>query len=187
MRRRIKSFFSRIVNTIAENFARTVVTAVREGEERQFANSAVTRQSEPVNPKIAEPTSEALTQGIRVVVQSMYLPDQSSPEDEQYTFAYTVAIANEGSAPAQLRTRHWVITDAKGDVRDVKGDGVVGKQPLLQPGEAFEYTSGCVLATPVGTMEGTYQMFRDDGSQFDAVIAPFTLASPLFRRDRILN
>src|SRR5262245_29851372 len=127
---------------------------------------------------VAEPKSTAVTEGVRVTVQSLYLADQSAPEDDRYVFAYTVAIANEGLRPAQLRTRHWVITDGRGGVEEVRGDGVVGEQPRLGPGETFQYTSGCVLTTPVGTMHGSYRMFRDDGSYFDAVIAPFSLASP---------
>jgi ApaG protein len=122
--------------------------------------------------------STALTQGIRVTVRSQYLAERSSPVSGQYAFAYTVRIANEGGVPAQLRSRHWVITDGDGKVQEVRGDGVVGAQPLLKPGQTFEYTSWCMLATPHGSMEGTYQMVRDDGSHFDARIAPFPLALP---------
>jgi ApaG protein len=136
---------------------------------------------------IAEPTSSALTDGIRVTVQSLYLPDQSMPENAQYVFAYTVAISNEGPNTAQLRTRHWIITNGKGEIEEVAGDGVVGEQPRLGPGESFQYTSGCVLTTPVGTMHGTYQMARDDGDSFDAAIAPFALASPVMIGDRAVN
>lgn len=127
---------------------------------------------------VAEPTSVAVTDGIRVRVQSHYLADQSSPRDDRYVFAYTITITNEGAWPAQLRTRHWIITDGRGAVEEVRGDGVVGEQPRLMPGQSFQYTSGCVLTTAVGTMHGTYRMWRDDGSYFDAVIAPFSLASP---------
>jgi ApaG protein len=130
-------------------------------------------------PTVAEPTSSATTEGIRVRVQSLYLPDQSSPVDDRYVFAYTITISNEGARTAQLRTRHWVITDARGEIEEVRGDGVVGEQPRLQPGQTFQYTSGCVLQTPVGTMHGSYRMWRDDGSYFDATIAAFSLASPL--------
>jgi ApaG protein len=133
---------------------------------------------------LAEPTSSAVTQGIRVTVTSTYVAEQSAPDQGRYVFAYTVAIANEGGAPAQLRTRHWVITDAGGKVEEVRGDGVVGEQPRLGPGQRFQYTSRCVLTTPIGTMHGTYQMRRDDGSGFDATIAPFSLASPT---RRVLN
>lgn len=131
-----------------------------------------------VRPTVAESTSNAVTEGIRVRVQSQYLPDQSSPRDDRYVFAYTITIANEGLRTAQLRTRHWIITDGRGVIEEVRGDGVVGEQPRLAPGQSFQYTSGCVLTTAVGTMQGTYRMWRDDGTYFDAVIAPFSLASP---------
>jgi ApaG protein len=98
-----------------------------------------------------------------------------------------VKIANEGSRTAQLRTRHWIITDGRGVVEEVRGDGVVGEQPRLDPGETFQYTSGCVLQTAVGTMQGSYRFFCDDGSSFDAAIAPFSLASPLGARESVLN
>lgn len=111
-------------------------------------------------------------------MQAQYVPEQSSPRSRRYVFAYTVRIANEGDEPAQLRSRHWVITDGDGKVEEVRGPGVVGQQPLLRPGEQFEYTSGCVLTTARGEMHGTYQMFRPDGSAFDAVIAPFALGLP---------
>ncbi|WP_428262611.1 Co2+/Mg2+ efflux protein ApaG [Haliangium sp.] len=137
---------------------------------------------------VAEPTSTAVTDGVRVVVRSVYLAEQSVPEDGRYVFAYTVAIANEGDLPAQLRTRHWVITDGNGGVEEVRGPGVVGETPRLLPGQSFQYTSGCVLRTSIGTMHGSYQMFRDDGSHFDAIIAPFTLAVPMRdSRDRVVN
>ncbi len=122
--------------------------------------------------------STAITQGIRVSVASAYVPEQSSPKSRRYVFAYTITISNEGTATAQLRTRHWVITDGNGKVEEVRGPGVVGQQPLLNPGDHFEYTSGCVLETPRGQMHGTYQMFRSDGTEFDATIAPFSLALP---------
>ena len=122
--------------------------------------------------------SNALTDGIRVTVRSFYVPEQSAPRAHRYVFAYTVRIANEGTVVAQLRTRHWVITDGDGLVEEVRGDGVVGAQPTLKPGDHFEYTSGCVLKTPRGTMHGTYRMHRTDGKVFDATIAPFALALP---------
>jgi ApaG protein len=122
--------------------------------------------------------SNAITDGIRVTVKSVYVPEQSAPRAQRYVFAYTVRIANEGAETAQLRTRHWIITDASGKVEEVKGPGVVGHQPTLRPGEHFEYTSGCVLRTPRGEMRGTYQMHRPDGRAFDATIAPFILALP---------
>jgi ApaG protein len=124
------------------------------------------------------PVSTAITEGIRVTVKSVYVPEQSAPRAHRYVFAYTVRIANEGAEAAQLRTRHWVITDGAGKVEEVRGPGVVGHQPMLKPGEHFEYTSGCVLQTPRGEMRGTYQMYRNDGRMFDATIAPFTLALP---------
>jgi len=120
----------------------------------------------------------SVTDGIRVRVQSHYLADQSSPRDDRYVFAYTITISNEGTRSAQLRTRHWIITDARGTVEEVRGDGVVGEQPRLAPGQSFQYTSGCVLATPIGTMQGSYRMWRDDGSFFDAQIAAFSLVAP---------
>lgn len=140
-----------------------------------------------MRPTVAEPLSTAVTEGIRVTVRSQYLPDQSSPEDDRFVFAYTVKIANEGTHTAQLRTRHWIITDGRGVVEEVRGDGVVGEQPRLGPGQTFQYTSGCVLQTAVGTMQGSYRFHRDDGTWFDAAIAPFSLASPTKTRDSSLN
>jgi ApaG protein len=122
--------------------------------------------------------SEAVTQGIRVVVSSAYVPEQSTPRERRYVFAYTIRISNEGTAPAQLLSRHWIITHGTGHVEEVKGPGVVGAQPKLAPGQSFEYTSGCVLTTPHGTMHGTYEMKREDGSTFQATIAPFSLSMP---------
>lgn len=122
--------------------------------------------------------SEAITRGIRVRVQSTYVPERSSPREARYFFAYRVQIANTGTQAAQLVSRHWVITDGEGRVEHVRGPGVVGEQPLLQPGESFEYTSFCPLATPIGSMHGSYQMVAADGSRFDAEIVPFTLAVP---------
>lgn len=126
----------------------------------------------------ATSNSTSTTQGIKVSVQAVYVPEQSSPRMHRYVFAYTVKIANEGETPAQLRSRHWVITDGDGRIEEVRGPGVVGQQPYLEPGDQFEYTSGCVLTTPRGEMHGTYQMHRPDGSQFDANIAPFDLMLP---------
>ncbi|MBL9024117.1 MAG: Co2+/Mg2+ efflux protein ApaG [Myxococcales bacterium] len=122
--------------------------------------------------------SVAVTEGIRVSVKSEYVAAQSVPRSKRYVFAYTVKIENEGTSVAQLRTRHWIITDGNGKVEEVRGPGVVGQQPTLKPGEHFEYTSGCVLETPRGTMRGSYQMRRGDGSEFDATIAPFDLLLP---------
>jgi len=115
---------------------------------------------------------------ITVTAESQYLADQSRPDDERYVFAYHITIRNTGSIPAQLISRHWIIKDADGHVQEVRGLGVVGHQPLLQPGESFEYSSGCILTTPVGTMHGSYQMAADDGTQFEAPIAEFALAMP---------
>jgi ApaG protein len=122
--------------------------------------------------------SNAITNGIRVTVSSNYIPAQSAPKARRYVFAYTVRIANEGTEAAQLKSRHWIITDGNGKVEQVRGPGVVGEQPMLRPAEHFEYTSGCVLETPRGSMEGTYQMQRADGTEFDATIAPFALMLP---------
>ena len=122
--------------------------------------------------------SVAITQGIRVSVESQYVAEQSSPRARRYVFAYTVRIQNEGTRAAQLRSRHWIITDGDGRVEEVRGPGVVGQQPFLRPGEHFEYTSGCVLQTPRGQMRGTYQMVDENNEGFDATIAPFELRLP---------
>jgi len=122
--------------------------------------------------------SNATTESIRVTVKSFYVPEQSAPRAKRYVFAYTVRITNEGRMTAQLRTRHWIITDADGNVDEVRGEGVVGAQPTLRPGQHFEYTSGCVLRTPRGRMRGTYRMHREDGHIFDAEIASFELHLP---------
>jgi ApaG protein len=123
-------------------------------------------------------SSEAVTKGIRVQVQSEYAAEKSRPAQNEWFFLYTVTISNEGPEPVQLVTRHWIITDGTGHIEEVRGPGVVGQQPTLQPGESFEYTSGCPLTTPFGMMEGTYQMVAASGEQFDAKIAPFTLSEP---------
>ena len=115
---------------------------------------------------------------IRIQVVTDYIDDQSEPESDRYVFAYTITIANNGEVPARLISRHWVITDANGKVQEVTGDGVVGEQPHLNPGEEFRYSSGAVLETPVGAMQGLYRMEADNGVNFDAPIAPFTLAVP---------
>ncbi|MCW8844352.1 MAG: Co2+/Mg2+ efflux protein ApaG [Gammaproteobacteria bacterium] len=115
---------------------------------------------------------------IEVEVESEFIPGQSSPDEKRYVFAYTITISNRGSVPAKLLTRHWLITDGNGEIQEVRGDGVVGVQPHLKPGQSFQYTSGTIIKTPVGTMQGSYQMVADDGSKFDAVIAPFSLAVP---------
>jgi len=115
---------------------------------------------------------------ISINVSTTYLAEQSDPSADRYVFAYTITISNVGTVSTQLISRHWIITDAENVVQEVKGLGVVGEQPLLQPGESFEYTSGTALATPVGTMQGTYQMVAEDGNKFDAEIPLFTLAMP---------
>src|SRR5689334_22976755 len=120
--------------------------------------------------------STALTNGIRITVKSRFLPEQSGKG--RWAFAYTVRIENVGTVTAQLKSRHWIITDGNGKREEVKGDGVVGNQPTLRPGEKFEYTSGAVLQTPHGSMHGTYRMVLDGGRQFDAEIAAFPLTQP---------
>ena len=119
-----------------------------------------------------------VTNNIEVDVETSYIADQSAPDQNRYVFAYTVTIRNEGSAPAKLLTRHWIINDANGNVQEVHGEGVVGEQPYLRPGDSFRYTSGTVIETPVGSMEGSYQMITDDGHPFDASIPAFTLSLP---------
>jgi ApaG protein len=114
----------------------------------------------------------------RIQVATNYISEQSEPESGRYVFAYTITIANTGEMPARLMSRHWIITDANGKVKEVSGDGVVGEQPHLNPGEEFRYSSGAVLETPVGAMQGLYRMQADNGVSFDAPIAPFTLAVP---------
>ncbi len=115
---------------------------------------------------------------ISVTTRTQYLADQSDEAADRYVFAYTITIRNTGAAAAQLVSRHWIITDANGKIQEVKGLGVVGEQPKLAPGESFEYTSGAAIATPVGTMRGSYQMVAEDGTKFDAPIPEFTLSIP---------
>lgn len=115
---------------------------------------------------------------IEVAVKSAYIDSQSEPESNRYVFAYTVTITNSGSVAARLLTRHWIITDANNKIQEVRGSGVVGEQPYLAPGMSFEYTSGTVLETPVGSMRGSYQMIADDGVEFDAQIPTFVLTMP---------
>jgi len=122
--------------------------------------------------------STAVTDGIRVEVSSAYRPERSEPQRQRWLFSYTVTISNQGQAPAQLVSRHWIILDGNGQRVDVQGDGVVGHQPRLEPGQSFEYTSYCVLQTTHGSMRGTYQLVRDDGDRFDAEIAQFPLVVP---------
>jgi ApaG protein len=115
---------------------------------------------------------------IQVSARTAFIPEQSDLENNRYVFAYTITITNAGNVPAQLVSRHWIITDANNQVQEVRGLGVVGEQPLLRPNESFQYTSGTAIATPVGTMRGSYQMVAEDGRQFDAPIPEFTLSVP---------
>lgn len=115
---------------------------------------------------------------IDVKVEPAYIAEQSDPKKDHYVFSYTVTIRNNGSIPAKLLTRHWIITDGDGQTQEVKGDGVIGEQPLIPPGKGFQYTSGTFMNTPFGTMHGTYQMVSDDGEKFDAEIPAFQLAVP---------
>ncbi len=115
---------------------------------------------------------------IRVDVETNYVEEQSDPRERRYVFAYTITLRNEGQVPAKLLSRHWIITDANGKVQEARGDGVVGEQPHLKPGQGFRYSSGTMIETPVGAMQGTYQMVGDDGERFDAPIPPFRLAMP---------
>ena len=123
-------------------------------------------------------TSEAVTRHIRVEVRAHYTEEHSDPLQQHWLFLYTIRITNEGYETVQLISRHWRITDGAEQVQDIKGLGVVGQQPTLAPGEAFEYTSGCPLGTPFGSMEGTYQMVTTEGERFDAKVAPFALSGP---------
>ena len=132
--------------------------------------------SESAEPRSG--TSEAVTRGIRVSVEAVYSPPHSRPSQQQWFFVYTIRIANEGDEPVQLVSRHWIITDAVGAVEHVRGLGVVGEQPVLEPGEMFEYSSGCPLTTPSGDMHGTYQMVTGEGDTFDVEIARFSLEAP---------
>ena len=121
------------------------------------------------------PMSEAVTNGVRVEVLSRHAPENSRPHQGEWVFQYTVRITNQGTETVQLISRHWIITDALDHVEEVRGPGVVGEQPVLAPGESFKYSSWCPLKTPTGMMHGTYQMLREDGTQFDIEIAPFAL------------
>ncbi len=119
---------------------------------------------------------------IRITVETQYIEAESNPEANRYIFAYTITIENHGDIAARLLSRHWIITDSNNRIQEVKGKGVIGEQPYLRPGESFQYTSGTMLETPVGSMQGSYQMVADDNHHFDAIIEPFTLALP-----RMLN
>ena len=132
----------------------------------------------PEAEPLRTPTSEAVTNNVRVEVESQYSPERSQPFQSRWFFHYTVRITNEGDETVQLLSRHWIATDANGHVQEVKGPGVVGEQPVLRPGESFQYTSGWPLKTSAGVLRGTYQMVSDSGSHFDAEIAPFALKEP---------
>ncbi len=123
-------------------------------------------------------TSEAVTDGVRVQVRARYSPDHSNPRGSEWFFLYEIRISNEGDDTVQLTDRHWIIIDGSGKTEEVEGEGVVGEQPILKPGEGFRYTSGAVIETPVGTMHGTYQMVAEDGREFDATIPRFVLSAP---------
>lgn len=123
-------------------------------------------------------SSEATTRDIHINVESRYSPDHSDPARQEWFFLYTVVITNHGASTVQLMNRHWIITSATGDVEEVRGPGVVGRQPVLRPGESFEYTSGCPLKTPFGSMRGTYEMVTENGEMFLAEIAAFALSEP---------
>jgi len=115
---------------------------------------------------------------IDVIVDTNYIEDQSRPDENQYVFAYTITLFNKGNQSAQLHSRHWIITDANGQTQEVRGEGVVGEKPFLKSGEEYQYTSGAIIETPVGSMRGSYQMVAEDGTKFDANIPVFTLSMP---------
>ncbi len=119
-----------------------------------------------------------LASSININVESQYMDEQSSPANDRYAFAYTITISNKGNEPVQLLTRHWLITDGNNNVQEVRGEGVVGEQPIINPGSSYRYSSGALLDTAVGTMEGSYHMQSQSGQQFDAPIAPFPLIRP---------
>jgi ApaG protein len=134
----------------------------------------MTEKTQPLHAS----TSEAITNNVRVEVESQFAPDRSQPFENAWFFIYTVRITNEGNDRVQLLSRHWIITDATGHVEEVRGPGVIGEQPVLQPGESFQYTSSCELNTSTGVMLGTYQMVSEEGDHFDVEIAPFALHEP---------
>jgi ApaG protein len=131
-----------------------------------------------VAPVPATTTSEAVTRGIRVTVRARFSEQNSDAQARQWVFLYTITVRNEGAPRVQLLTRHWIITDANGEIEEVKGPGVVGKQPILEPGHSFEYTSACPLKTPFGSMHGSYQMLGPGNETFDVQIAGFALRMP---------
>ena len=133
------------------------------------------------------PAAEAITQGVRIRVISKYLAHQSAPANNRFVFSYEVTLLNEGPETVRLEARHWIITDGNQRVEEVRGEGVVGEKPVLEPGESFQYTSGCILKTTFGTMHGTYQMVRPDDSTFNAEIPAFLLAAPFAQLGGGLN
>ena len=139
-----------------------------------FPEGAMEYKGQPLHAS----ASEAITNNVRVEVESQFVPDRSAPFEQLWHFIYTVRITNEGDDNVQLISRHWIITDATGHTQEVRGPGVVGEQPLLHPGESFQYTSNCELSTSTGVMKGTYQMVTEDGDHFDVEIAPFALHEP---------
>lgn len=143
---------------------------------RGSLSEARTQQKESEYPMSKSPSTAPAQ--ILVTVETQYLPEQSSIDEGRYAFSYHIVIKHQGGVPAQLISRHWVITDGEGSTDEVKGLGVVGYQPLLQPGQLFDYTSGCILATPVGSMRGTYHMVTEQGEPFAVTIPEFTLAMP---------
>lgn len=130
------------------------------------------------NQQVPASSSEAITNNVRVEVESQYVPNHSQPFEDVWSFHYTVRITNEGEETVQLISRHWIITDGNGKVEEVQGPGVVGEQPVLAPGESFTYTSGCRLQTSCGVMRGTYSMVSEGDNHFDVEIAPFMLREP---------
>lgn len=149
-----------------------------------MSNSPTHRRSEmrPIEQRHPGPRYEQVTHGIRIAVQPAYLEEQSEPDDSKYVWSYTITIENHGNETVQLISRYWHIIDAIGRVQEVRGPGVVGAQPILAPGQSFEYTSGCPLPTASGTMSGRYQMQRLAGDSFEAEIPPFLLETPDERR-----
>ena len=152
---------------------------------RRAANAGIMDMKRPMpehndqrDQQLHASASEAVTNNVRVEVESQYVPEQSHPFQNKWLFHYTVRITNEGEDTVQLLSRHWIITDGTDSTEEVKGPGVVGEQPVLGPGEAFQYTSRCRLKTPHGVMRGTYQMVAEDGAYFDVEIAPFALQEP---------
>src|SRR5438093_1838748 len=157
-------------------FPRTVDSIDRSYREPWYHD--VQLMPEPKDQPLHASTSEAVTNNVRVEVESQYAPEHSQPFDNQWFFYYTIRITNEGDETVQLLSRHWIITDGTGHIEEVRGPGVVGEQPVLAPGESFQYTSGCPLKTSTGVMRGTYQMTTEGGEHFDVEIAPFALHEP---------